>query len=69
LACPSSYAVALKVDGWSAATLERRLRTASPPIIGRIEDEEVFLDLRTVLPEEIPLLVQVLSEMLGEGEG
>ncbi len=66
LACPASYAVALKVDGWSAATLERHLRAASPPIIGRIEDEEVFLDLRTVLPEEIPVLVQVLSEMLGE---
>ncbi len=65
LACPESYALALKVEGWSAATLERRLRHADPPVIGRIEDEEVFLDLRTVLPQEIPVVVKVLQDMLG----
>jgi L-seryl-tRNA(Ser) seleniumtransferase len=31
---------------------ERRLRANDPPVIGRIEDERLVLDLRTVLPEE-----------------
>jgi L-seryl-tRNA(Ser) seleniumtransferase len=32
------------------------LRDAEPPVIGRIEDDEVVLDLRTVAPEDDPLL-------------
>lgn len=36
----------------SAESLARRLREASPPIIARIEDDVVLLDLRTVLQGE-----------------
>ena len=35
-----------------ADALAARLRRASPPVIGRIEDDEVLLDPRTVLPEQ-----------------
>ena len=35
-----------------ADALAGRLRRASPPVIGRIEDDEVLLDPRTVLPEQ-----------------
>ncbi len=35
-----------------AAAAERQLRAGDPPVIARIEEERVLLDLRTVLPEE-----------------
>ncbi|MFI5177623.1 MAG: L-seryl-tRNA(Sec) selenium transferase [Vicinamibacterales bacterium] len=41
--------VALGVTGCSAAEVERRLRAQVPPVIARIQDDEVVLDLRTVL--------------------
>jgi L-seryl-tRNA(Ser) seleniumtransferase len=40
--------------------LERRLRNGDPPVVARIEDQRLLLDLRTVLPEEEPLLVKAL---------
>ena len=33
-------------------TPERKLREGDPPVVGRIEDEQLLLDLRTVLPDE-----------------
>jgi len=30
----------------------QKLREADPPVIGRIEDDRVLLDPRTVLPEQ-----------------
>lgn len=35
-------------DGWSADRLESWLRTLDPPIVARIQDDAVVLDLRTV---------------------
>jgi L-seryl-tRNA(Ser) seleniumtransferase len=32
--------------------MEERLRTGEPPIIGRIQDDALLLDLRTVFPDE-----------------
>jgi L-seryl-tRNA(Ser) seleniumtransferase len=36
----------------SATALEARLRAGTPPVIARIENHRLLLDLRTVLPEE-----------------
>lgn len=36
----------------SAAALEKRLREAHPPVIARVEDGRLLLDLRTVFPSE-----------------
>jgi len=55
--------VAIASDGLSAAALEERLRRADPPVIARIENGLVVLDLRTVLEEDEPLLVSVLLRM------
>ena len=44
----------------NAAAEERRLRLNNPPVIARIENDRVVLDLRTVLPEEDDDLVQAL---------
>ena len=40
--------LAVEVEGTSAAALEAQLRAADPPIIARIQDGSVVLDLRTV---------------------
>ncbi len=51
----------LALDGnahGGADALAARLRSASPPVIGRIEDDEVLLDPRTVLPEQDADLVR-----------
>ena len=57
----------LALDGKAhggADALAGRLRRASPPVIGRIEDDEVLLDPRTVLPEQDGALMQALKDAL-----
>ena len=51
---------------YSAAQLEQRLRKAPHGIsvIARVEDERLILDLRTVLPEQEPLLRNALTSVL-----
>ena len=44
--------IALTHDVHSADAIEQRLRAADPPVIGRIEADQVLLDLRTVLSED-----------------
>lgn len=41
--------------------LARALRRADPPVIGRIEDDQLVLDPRTVLPEEEQALLKNLA--------
>jgi L-seryl-tRNA(Ser) seleniumtransferase len=40
--------------------LERRLRGGDPPVVARIEDQRLLLDLRTVFPEEEPAMVKAI---------
>ncbi len=47
-----------------ADALAARLRRTSPPIIGRIENEQVLLDPRTVLPHQEDGLVRGVSQAL-----
>ena len=47
--------------GQSADHIEAWLRTLDPPIIARIEQDHVVLDLRTVLPSQDELLARLLS--------
>jgi L-seryl-tRNA(Ser) seleniumtransferase len=44
----------------SPNAIERRLRAASPPVIARIQDGAVVLDLRTVAPADEPLILALL---------
>lgn len=52
--------VALAHGMLSAGDIEARLRAASPPVIGRIQDGRVLLDLRTVAPDDDEALVAAL---------
>jgi L-seryl-tRNA(Ser) seleniumtransferase len=47
-----------------AATLERALRTSTPPVIARVEDDTLFIDLRTVAPRQEPALLAALRAAL-----
>jgi L-seryl-tRNA(Ser) seleniumtransferase len=51
---------------YSATKLEQRLRRAPAglSVIARVEDERLVLDLRTVLPEQEPVLIKTLAAAL-----
>ncbi len=52
--------VAIEHPQWSAAALEEKLRALEPPVIARIENDRVVLDLRTVFEEQDALLADAL---------
>jgi len=53
--------VAVHKNGFTPAALSARLRTLSPPIVARIENDRVLLDLRTVCPDEDTSLASLLA--------
>jgi L-seryl-tRNA(Ser) seleniumtransferase len=57
-----SYALALTSAKVSSSEVERRFRSYSPPIIGRIEKERFLLDVRTLRKEDFPHIAQCLKE-------
>ncbi len=61
-----SRALALTVPPLSPQQLEARLRQAQPPIIARIEQDKLLLDMRTLLPEDLAALKAALQAMLSE---
>jgi len=58
-----SQAVILKPRILSVNALESRLRQLDVPVIGRIEEEQMVLDMRTVADDEIPLLGESLKSV------
>jgi L-seryl-tRNA(Ser) seleniumtransferase len=52
--------VSVAKDGVSPDALEARLRALTPPVIARIERNQLLLDLRTVLPEQDRLLATII---------
>ncbi|HEX6045325.1 MAG TPA: L-seryl-tRNA(Sec) selenium transferase [Pyrinomonadaceae bacterium] len=53
--------VAVTHSRLSAQEIERVLRSSSPPIIGRISEGKLLLDLRTVAPDELPEIAVALK--------
>jgi L-seryl-tRNA(Ser) seleniumtransferase len=56
--------LAVKPLDLSVNELEENLRKGEPPIISRISKDELILDMRTVLDEEIPLLAAGIEKSL-----
>jgi L-seryl-tRNA(Ser) seleniumtransferase len=55
-----SVAVALTATNGDIRSLERRLRRGDQPVIGRVENDQLLLDLRTVIPRQDTALVQAI---------
>ena len=55
-----SFAVRLSGGASGAEALAAELRRADPPVIGRVQDGDVWLDVRTVLPRDERPLRQAL---------
>ncbi len=60
----SSKGVVIKYKNISTASLERQLRQCRIPIITRIVNDNVLIDLRTVDENEIDLICESLKEVL-----
>jgi L-seryl-tRNA(Ser) seleniumtransferase len=56
--------IALRPLRTSAANLEARLRKGDPPVIARVKEEEVLLDLRTVAETEEKALLEGVRQAL-----
>jgi L-seryl-tRNA(Ser) seleniumtransferase len=54
----------LTCEGLSADELAARLRGSEPPIIARVEEGRVLLDLRTVFPEQDAAVAAALRRIV-----
>lgn len=59
----ASYAVVLEPLSVTVSRLETLLRKLDLPVIGRIEEDRLFLDMRTVADDEVPLLAESLRDV------
>ena len=60
-----SFAVA--IGGGPATRIAQALRSADPPVVARIVEERVALDLRSVLPEDDEVLARAVTGALAKG--
>jgi len=70
-ACPGSILptalVALESDRARPAVVESRLRAGDVPVVIRVEDDRALIDLRTVFPEQEPVLIEALRRAVNPG--
>ena len=56
--------IAVTCYSLTASELAARLRASDPPVIARVEEGRVLLDLRTVFPAQDEVVARVLSQVL-----
>ena len=61
----SGFALQLSVPGLSAEEFARRLRTGASPVVGRIAQDRLLLDLRTVADPELAALAVAIAAAIG----
>ena len=59
-----SKSVTIMPKNISTQSLEAKLRAGKNPVVGRISEEKLILDMRTVLEDEIDILAQKLIDIL-----
>ena len=60
---PATALIALRHESLSADALDKALRLSVPPIVARISDGQVLLDLRTVAEDEERELLAALKTL------
>ena len=58
-----SLALSLRSAG-NVNALSRKFRLWSPPIIGRVENDDFLLDLRTIAPDDDTVVVAAINKIL-----
>ncbi len=59
-----SVVVGVKVKGLSAAKLHKLMRTGTPAVVGKVQENAYWLDMRMVLDHEIPMIVAALHHVV-----
>ena len=59
-----SKCVGVTIQGISANAIERSMREAAPPIIGRIEEDVFVMDLRTIQDDEFQIINNTIGNIL-----
>ena len=60
----ASYAVTIQPDKMSCEALMEKMRGYETPIIGHIKEDKVWLDMRTVMPEEMETLKNCVEKII-----
>jgi|SRR5690554_120421 len=63
-----TWAVSVRSEAMPAQELAATLRRGTQPLVARIKDEAVLLDVRTLTPEQLPVAVAAVAQALGGGE-
>jgi L-seryl-tRNA(Ser) seleniumtransferase len=58
--------VGVSIKGLSANRIDRIMREAAPPVIGRIENDMFVMDMRTLQDEEIAIIASIFKKILAE---
>lgn len=58
-----SFCAVFSPETMTTASLEKRLRHSDVPVVGRIEADELIIDLRTVQPGETDVIIKVFNDI------
>ncbi len=61
-----TFAVTVRPQKQTVSSLEKKLRLGKPPVVARVKDDAVILDVRTLLDDEFYLLVSALNSAIPE---
>jgi L-seryl-tRNA(Ser) seleniumtransferase len=62
-----SYAVTVRPETGGVVALEAAVRDASPPVIGRVAQDALYLDVLALAESEVPELVESVVWALARG--
>jgi L-seryl-tRNA(Ser) seleniumtransferase len=63
----TTWCIALSpAEGWTCQRLAAALRKGHPPVVGRIKQERLLLDLRTVFPRQDQQIVEAVAAVIKE---
>ena len=63
-----TYLISYRPEDISLEELMRRLRRGNPPLIARVQQERLFLDIRTILPGQEKEVVTTMMNAINTEE-